>query len=296
MHSFAGMWYGGPNALRGQEALRGRALECAFFSSVAIGGLLSGCPPVMISSHVATAKASVAEFKGLADKHAVSALILHGMVQILLPMPGSNADGRKSLDEAQAIFDSLPEKDPLVSVILAFRDQVDCLSHLEADAFRPPASPPSPLSRLALGPGTPLFSTPVPVKATKGTPTPYSSGGGAAATSGAAESHPASCKARTHHQQRRNRQQQKQHQQHTRTVTPHDAVLSCSMTAHTEEGEAILKGVEIGRGENQCTPGQQHAHPAYVVADGESACRSTLLDVSCLHCCMYSFAHVISLA
>lgn len=200
MYSFAGMWYGDTDALRGQEARRGRALECALFSSVAIGGLLSGCPPETIAKHVATAQASMVEFRGLSDRHAVSALILHGMMNVLLPLSGSNAEGRKSLDEAQAIFESMPDRDPLLSVILAFRRQVENLSLLKVDTI-----------------------------------------GCSSSTAGASKGHQPS-------------------------AASFNSPPS-STSANTEEGEAILKGVEIHHGPNQRTP-SQHAHPAYVVADG----------------------------
>ena len=210
MYTFAGLWYGQAPSLRGQEALRARALECAFFSSVAIGGLLTGCPLSMVSNHVASAQASVAEFRDLSDRHAVSALVLSGMMNILLPKPGSNAEGRRSLDKAQEIFDSLPEKDPLVSVILTFRRQVEGLSRLSADTFTPP---------------------------------PPAADDAAAGTANAHESQAAS---------------------------PNTAYIPSSASAHTEEGEAILKGVEISRGDRKHEYTRtQRAHPSHVVADGE---------------------------
>ncbi|CAM9184343.1 unnamed protein product, partial [Laminaria digitata] len=208
MYTFAGLWYGQAPSLRGQEALRARALECAFFSSVAIGGLLTGCPFSMVSNHVASAQASVAEFRGLSDRHAVSALVLSGMMNILLPQPGSNAEGRRSLDEAQEIFDSLPEKDPLVSVILTFRKQVEGLSRLSADTFS--SSPPAAAADDATG------------------------GAG----------------------------------HESRAASPNGVYAPSSASAHTEEGEAILKGVEISRGDRKHEYTRtQRAHPSHVVAD-----------------------------
>lgn len=216
MHSFSAVWKGSSSApLQGSEALRGRALECAFFSSVAIGGLLSGCPPASVATHVDTAQAAVVEFRGLSDRHAVSALILHGMLNILLPLAGSNAEGRRSLDEAQAIFESLPEKPRLFSVVLAFRRQVEGLS--------------------LLGGGT-MSSA---------------SSGNCNAVPGQQAAAAAAYR-------------------QTAILSP-SAMLPSEGAAYTEEGLAILKGVELGRGggsEGQTTP-IQHSHPAHVVADGE---------------------------
>ena len=212
MHCFIGLWNSSSSKLQGHEALRARALECSFFSSVAIGGLISGCPASMLSAHVDTAHAAVAEIRGLSDKHAVSAQILHGMLYILLPSPGSNAEGRRSLDEAHATFESLQHKPPLVSLVLAFDRQVESLRYMGMDT----------LCR------SPSFAGSSPVTATAS----------------------AYCRAPSF-----------------------ASTVVLSEGAHTEEGDAILKGVELrrdgpGGGGGQAMP-VRNIHPAYVVADGK---------------------------
>ena len=289
MHSFAGMWYGGTPALRGQEAFRGRALECAFFSSVAIGGLLTGHSPDMVKHHVESAQLSVVEFRGLSDKHAVSALILSGMMNILLP-PGAttaaatagdvadgggasttnaNADGRRSLDEAEAIFESLPEKDPLVGVILTFRRMVEGLASVDPATLCPPSchgsSPPaSPASSPAAGPahgkkltkrqrgGMAAAAAAAAAAGPKASPSAdapeadASEGGdGSSGANGGAGSEGSAGGA-----------------------SPVSALISDG-AAHTEEGKAILAGMDINRGDNKCVPMGPPAHPSFVASDGK---------------------------
>lgn len=219
MHCFIESWGRSPTKLQGQDALRGRALECSFFSSVAIGGLLSGCPALVLRDHVDMAHVAVGDIRVLSDRHAVSALILYGMLNMLLPEPGSNAEGKRILDEAQAIFDSLQHKAPLVSAVLAFRRQVERLSKMAAESFSGLSS--------------------------------------AAATESAC-----------------------------RRMSTYDSPVVLSEGAHTEEGDAILKGVELrkdagGVGGNQTMP-VLNVHPAYVVADGEQSTLTT--SVFCVLC------------
>lgn len=216
MHCFIIFWGHSTTKLQGQDELRARALECSFFSCVAIGGLLSGCPALVLRDHVDMAHVAVGEIRGLSDRHAVSALILYGMLNMLLPEPGSNAEGKRILDEAQAIFDSLQQKAPLVSAVLAFRRQVEHLSKMAPDTFCP--SSPSSFSAAAPASGY-------------------------------------------------------------RRMSSYDPPVVLSEGAHTEEGDAILKGVELrkdagGIGGNQTMP-VLNVHPAYVVADGERSTRTT---------------------
>lgn len=263
MHSFAGMWYGGAPALRGQEAFRGRALECAFFSSVAIGGLLSGYPADMVKNHVESAQSSVVEFRGLADKHAVSALVLSGMMNILLP-PGAeagagagssaNAEGRRSLDEAEAIFESLPEKDPLVGVILTFRRMVEGLAVIDPSTLCPSSCPStttsssssssSALAAAGKAARKPRGGSPAAAAAKGSTPSypPASGGGDSKASAGA---------------------------------TGAAAAAVSEAVALTEEGKAILAGADVGRGDNKCAPLAQPAHPSFVASDGKEGERET---------------------
>ena len=273
MHSFAGMWYGGAPALRGQEAFRGRALECAFFSSVAIGGLLSGYPADMVKNHVESAQTSVIEFRGLADKHAVSALVLSGMMNILLP-PGAdagagagagssaNAEGRRSLDEAEAIFESLPEKDPLVGVILTFRRMVEGLGAIDP-ATLCPSQPPS-LSRSSSSSSTTCSAS--------------------SSSSSSSSSFPSSTAGKA---ARKHRGGPRSAGATAKASTPSDppaigasrggkasggskgAAAASEGVALTEEGKAILAGADVGRGDNKCSPLAQPAHPSFVASDGE---------------------------
>lgn len=289
MHSFAGMWYGGAPALRGQEAFRGRALECAFFSSVAIGGLLSGYPVDMVKNHVENAQASVVEFRGLSEKHAVSALILSGMMNILLPPEakaaganaGADADGRRSLDEAEAIFEALPEKDPLVGVILTFRRMVEGLAGIDPATLCPSSSssspPPSLLpsssssssssSSLACSTAAPAGkaqrkrSPPPAAAASKASSTSPSepSAAGASGGGGGGEG------------DRESRSSGSSSEDHAAGRTRTRVALSSISdgVALTAEGKAILAGASVCRGDNKCAPLGQPAHPSFVASDGK---------------------------
>ncbi len=306
MHSFAGMWYGGKPALRGQEAFRGRALECAFFSSVAIGGLLTGHPPDMVKNHVESAQLSVVEFRGLADKHAVSALILSGMMNILLPPTATtaapavaggdgtgaggaggtmnaNEAGRRSLDEAEEIFGSLPEKDPLVGVILSFRRLVEGLASVDAGALCPPSdcssSPtalpyqsssagPTPAKKLSKRQRGAAAAAAVAAAAPKASPSEEvppatavavaseGEGVGGGSDGGTASGGGSECSAGG-----------------KQAAAPAISALISDGVAHTEEGKAILAGLDIGRAEAKCAPIGPPAHPSFVASDGERASR-----------------------
>ncbi|CAM9604163.1 unnamed protein product, partial [Scytosiphon promiscuus] len=257
MHSFAGMWYGGPPALHGEEAVRGRALECSFFSSVVIGGLLSGQAPESVGNHVRSSRTSVVEFRGLSDRHAVSALVLSGMMNLLLPGRESRDAGRRSLDDAEEVFESLPEKDPLVGVILTFRRQVEGLALLDAGSVCPPPPPPRPPPPRSPRASTPTSKASTPAALKKGTgkrkagqteqprasspsaafqpkPTlpPGSSGGGGKGESGGG-----------------------------------GGGGGGDVDAHTAEAKAIMAGLDGGRGDGKDAPLTQPAHAAFVVAD-----------------------------
>ncbi|CAM9427975.1 unnamed protein product, partial [Ectocarpus fasciculatus] len=247
MHSFAGMWHGGAPSLQGQEASRGRTLECAFLSSVAIGGLLSGQPPEAMASHVESAQASAAGCRGLRDKQAASALVLSGMMNMLLPGERSSAAGRRSLDEAEAIFEALPEREPVVAAILTFRRQVESIALIDAATLCPaPRSPPLSSSN---GPSTsrkPPRKAVAPPRASSSSPEADGadasggdvspSGGKGLAVAGAASTSAA--------------------------ATAGDG------EAYTDEGRSILAGVDVVRRDSKCSPlAAQPAHPSFVVAD-----------------------------
>lgn len=61
----------------GDEYKQGQALECALFSSIAIGGLMLGCPVRDVSRHLVSAQRCREQLAGLKDRTAVSALLLH---------------------------------------------------------------------------------------------------------------------------------------------------------------------------------------------------------------------------
>lgn len=128
VHAFVGRWttehLGTPH---GPEVMRGHALECMLLSSMAIGGLLLGCPPKMVARHMAGAQRCLAKFRGLSEQCVVSSLILYGVSNALVSVAGSGAEYRKSMDEARTIFDSLEEKDPVVGAFIAYRATCDNL-------------------------------------------------------------------------------------------------------------------------------------------------------------------------
>lgn len=134
MHAFTGLWNSKSlETLPGGEAMRGNALACTLFSSIAIGGLLLGCPPTAVADHMASASGCLEKFHGLSsDKFAVSALILYAMSNALLPSAeSSRARYHENMDKARAMSSCLPKEDPFVSAILAYRtvsDGLDVLS------------------------------------------------------------------------------------------------------------------------------------------------------------------------
>ncbi|CAM9661486.1 unnamed protein product [Ectocarpus sp. 13 AM-2016] len=255
MHSFAGMWHGGAPMLHGQEASRGRTLECAFLSSVAIGGLLSGQPPEAMASHVESAQASAASCRGLTDKHASSALVLSGMMNLLLPGERSSAAGRRCLDEAEAIFEALPEREPLVAAILTFRRQVESLALIDAATLCPPprSPPPSPSdggasAAAAAASGSsrkPPRKVVEPPRASSSSPEAGGAGasGGDVSCSGGGKGLAVAAASTS-------------------------AAAAGDGEAHTDEGRSILAGVDVVRRDSKCAPlTAQPAHPSFVVAD-----------------------------
>ncbi|CAM9511513.1 unnamed protein product, partial [Ectocarpus sp. 8 AP-2014] len=255
MHSFAGMWHGGAPTLHGQEASRGRTLECAFLSSVAIGGLLSGQPPEAMASHVESAQASAASCRGLSDKHASSALVLSGMMNLLLPGERSSAAGRRCLDEAEAIFEALPEREPLVAAILTFRRQVESLALIDAATLcPPPRSPPisssdGSASATAAAGGGSSRKPPRKVVAPPRASSSSSEAGGAGASGGDVSSSGGG-------------------EGLAVAAASASAAAAGDGEAHTDEGRSILAGVDVVRRDSKCAPlTAQPAHPSFVVAD-----------------------------
>ena len=109
------------------------AIECTVFSAMAIGALLLGAPESAVSRHMTAARRTLATCAGLREQPAVSALILHGLANALMP-PREGAEHNQQrhrqqrqqqqqqlMDDAQAVYEMLPEKDPLVNAFLTYR-------------------------------------------------------------------------------------------------------------------------------------------------------------------------------
>lgn len=99
--------------------MRGHALSCALFSGIAIGGLLQGCPVANVACHIDAARQSLEKFRGLADRFAVAALVLFAMCTVLSNNATRGPEYVACVLEARKIFDSLPEKDPLMLSLFA---------------------------------------------------------------------------------------------------------------------------------------------------------------------------------
>lgn len=69
---------------RGDEYRKGRALECALYSSIAIGGLMLGYPVVDVARYLVSAQECREQLDGLKDRSAVSALVLHAVSHAFL--------------------------------------------------------------------------------------------------------------------------------------------------------------------------------------------------------------------
>lgn len=120
-------------ALRGPESMRGHALSCALFSGIAIGGLLHGCPPANVACHVEAARRSLEKFRGLADRFTVAALVLFAMCTVMSNNATRGPEYVACVLEARKIFDSLPEKDPLMVSLFAQYTIMDGFQHFTFD-------------------------------------------------------------------------------------------------------------------------------------------------------------------
>lgn len=109
------------DTLQEPEAMKGRALSCSLYLSIAIGGLMLGCPETAIARHIAAAKATLDKFHGLSDRFAVSALVLYAMVVLILRNGKVDDEYRKYEGQAKAVYDSLLEKDPMISALFMYR-------------------------------------------------------------------------------------------------------------------------------------------------------------------------------
>lgn len=66
------------------EYRKGQALECALFSSIAIGALILGCPVGDVAQYLVPAQRRREQLDGLKDRSAVSALLLHAVSHAFL--------------------------------------------------------------------------------------------------------------------------------------------------------------------------------------------------------------------
>jgi len=94
---------------------------------MAIGALLLGAPASAVSRHMTAARRTLTKCAGLRELPAVSALILCGLANALLPpVDGPAHEQRQQLqqqlmNDARAAYEELPAKDPLVNAFLTFR-------------------------------------------------------------------------------------------------------------------------------------------------------------------------------
>ena len=118
------------------DTLRKSAIESTLFSAMAIGALLLGAPESAVSRHMTAARRTLTTCAGLRELPAVSALILHGLANALMP-PREGAVHKQQqrqqhrqqqqqrqqqlMNDAQAVYEKLPDKDPLVNAFLTYR-------------------------------------------------------------------------------------------------------------------------------------------------------------------------------
>ena len=122
---------------RSADTLRkSAAIECTLFSAMAIGALLLGTPESAVSRHMTAARRTLTKSAGLREQPALSALLLYGLANaLLLPRTGAvhgqqqqqeeqqqqQQQQEQLIDEVQAVYEQLPDKDPLVNAFLVFR-------------------------------------------------------------------------------------------------------------------------------------------------------------------------------
>lgn len=121
--------------------MRGHALECSLFSAMAIGGLALGVPAAAVYRHLSAARRNLAKCRDLREPPVVSALVLYGVANALVPPCNGDGGGggggqqqhahkqeyQTSLDDAQALYEALPVKNPLMLAFLTYRAMCDNL-------------------------------------------------------------------------------------------------------------------------------------------------------------------------
>ncbi|CAM9677669.1 unnamed protein product, partial [Laminaria digitata] len=136
VHAFVGRWTGGAlSPMQGLEVMRGNAFECILLSSMAIGGLMMGCPQSMVARHIDGARQCLSKFRGLSEQCAMTAMMLYGLSNAFQAPADSNVEYRTNMDEAQTMFHSFDDKDPLVAAFLTYRATCDNLIDFVQSAY-----------------------------------------------------------------------------------------------------------------------------------------------------------------
>ncbi|CAM9177617.1 unnamed protein product [Ectocarpus sp. 12 AP-2014] len=109
---------------------RGQALQCSFYSSLAIGAIMLGYPSDQVSRYMESAQLCREQCRYLVDRLAVSALVLYSVASAFL---GQAAAYRQGMEEARALSRRSPDVDPAVSSYLRLQRFTESLRSLTAD-------------------------------------------------------------------------------------------------------------------------------------------------------------------
>lgn len=109
---------------------RGQALQCSFYSSLAIGALMLGYPPEQVFRYMETARLCKEQCHCLVDRLTVSALVLYSVARAFL---GQAAACRQGMEEARALSSRSPGVDPAMSSYLRLQRFAEGLRSLSAD-------------------------------------------------------------------------------------------------------------------------------------------------------------------
>lgn len=136
VHAFVGTLARGVlSPVQGLEAMRGSAYECILLSSMAIGGMMMGCPQNMVARHMAGARQCLTKFRGLSEQCAMTAMMLYGLSNAFQSPADSNVEYRANMDEAQVMFHSFADQDPLVAAFFTYRATCDNLIDFVKSAY-----------------------------------------------------------------------------------------------------------------------------------------------------------------
>ncbi|CAN0552124.1 unnamed protein product, partial [Ectocarpus sp. 8 AP-2014] len=109
---------------------RGQALQCSFYSSLAIGALMLGYPSDQVSRYMESAQLCREQCRYLVDRLAVSALVLYSVASAFL---GKAAACSQGMEEARALSSRSPDVDPAMSSYLRLQRFTEGLRSLTAD-------------------------------------------------------------------------------------------------------------------------------------------------------------------